>query len=211
MMVALHTVTEKGISAEDGKVLIQEAKNSTNTLASIVDNLLELSRYQANRLELCKSHVDVCQIARDVVQKLQSTTTMHQLNVDFPRGYPTVTVDPIRVERILFNLVENAIKYSPKGGEVRISVHEEDGNLVVCVSDHGPGISRDDQKKLFQSFEQLAITNRRAMQGVGLGLKVCRTLVEAHGGRIWVESEPGMGSSFFFTIPIKGATRRPVK
>jgi PAS domain S-box-containing protein len=201
MMGALHTATAKGVPEEEAKELIQEAVISTNTLASIVENLLELSRAQANRLELHREQSDVGKTAREVVQKLHGQSAIHRLIVDFPEGLPTVTVDPVRVERILFNLVENAIKYSPKGGEVRISAHEEDDKLVVCVSDQGPGISQEDQKKLFQSFEQLAVSNRRAMQGVGLGLKVCRTLVEAHGGRIWVESEPGNGSSFFFTIP----------
>ena len=149
---------------------------------------------------------DIGQIARDVARKLQTKSTIHRLNVDLPEGLPAVTVDPVRVERVLFNLVENAIKYSPKGGEVTVAARLDNNNLVVYVSDQGPGISLADQKRLFQSFEQLAMTTRRAMQGVGLGLKVCRTLVEAHGGRIWVESKPGKGTSFFFTIPIKGAT-----
>ena len=206
MMGALYTVTAKGVSEKDAQELIQEAIHSTDTLASIVENLLDLSRSQADRLVLQIEQADIGQIARDVAQKLQTKSAIHRLNVYFPEGLPAVTVDPVRVERVLFNLVENAIKYSPKGGEVRVSARLDNNNLVVCVSDQGPGISPDDQKKLFQSFEQLAMTNRRAMQGVGLGLKVCRTLVEAHGGRIWVEAKPGIGSSFFFTIPIKGVT-----
>ncbi|MBI4187806.1 MAG: PAS domain-containing sensor histidine kinase, partial [Chloroflexi bacterium] len=133
-------------------------------------------------------------------------TGTHRLSIDVPEGLPYIAVDPLRVERIIFNLVENAIKYSPKGGEVKVSAQQKDGVMVVGVSDQGHGISPENQKKLFQSFEQLGITNRSAEQGVGLGLKVCRTLVEAHGGRIWVESEPGKGSSFYFTLPVKDAT-----
>lgn len=113
-----------------------------------------------------------------------------------------MNADPIRIERILFNLIENAIKYTP-GGEIKISATQRKNELIVSVSDEGPGISRENQKKLFQSFEQLGVTNRRAMQGVGLGLRVCKALVEAHGGKIWVESEPGKGSTFSFSIPIK--------
>jgi signal transduction histidine kinase len=107
-------------------------------------------------------------------------------------------------------LVENAIKYSPKGGEVKISARPENGSLFVRVSDQGPGISAENQKRLFQSFERLGLLDGRAMQGVGLGLKVCRILVEAHGGRIWVESEAGKGSVFCFTLPLNGRKNKEV-
>ncbi len=206
VMGALLTARAKGISETEAQELLEDAIGGSETLASIVENLLELSRSQANRLELHTEQTDVIQIARDVIQKLQSKSAIHRLTIDLPERTPTVVVDPVRVERILFNLVENAIKYSPKGGEVRISAELKDNELTVCISDQGPGISSDDRKKLFQSFEQLAINNRHAMQGVGLGLKVCRTLVEAHGGRIWVESELGKGSSFYFTLPTKDIT-----
>lgn len=206
IMGSLYTMKGKGLSEEEESELLNEATNGTEVLASIVENLLELSRFQANRLDLHSEKTDVGQIARDVVRKLQSKSTIHKLIVELPEGLPAVVVDQLRVERIIFNLIENAIKYSPKGGEIKVWAQQQSDELVVCVSDQGPGISPYNQKKVFDGFEQLGITNRRAMQGIGLGLKVCRTLVEAHGGRIWVESELGKGSSFYFTIPIK----RPV-
>jgi len=134
---------------------------------------------------------------------VKGKSAAHRFAVDISEQIPPLKADRVRLERILHNLIENAVKYSPKGGEVRISAQQKDNELIVCVSDQGPGISPDDQKRLCQSFEQLAISNRRAMQGVGLGLKVCRTLVEAHGGKIWVESQLGAGSSFYFTLPSK--------
>lgn len=185
--------------------LLRDAADGAGAVAGIVDNLLELSRAQANRLELRTQRTHVGRLARDVVQALQHRSALHRLCLDMPQELPAAMVDPVRVERILFNLIENAIKYSPKGGDIRIAAKQEGADLVVCVSDQGPGISPDDQKRLFQSFEQLDIHNRRAIQGVGLGLRVCRTLVEAHGGRIWVQSELGKGSSFCFTLPIAEA------
>jgi len=202
IMGCLYTMKGKGLSEDEENVLLDEAVDGTDVLAGIVENLLELSRSRANRLQLRKETTEVGRIAREVARKYQSKTAIHQLSVEMPGVLPAVLVDPIRLERILFNLVENAVKYSLKGGDIKISARKERDHLIVCVSDHGPGISPENQKKVFESFEQLGITNRRAMQGVGLGLKVCRTLVEAHGGRIWVESRLGEGSSFFFTLPI---------
>ncbi|MBI2850262.1 MAG: histidine kinase, partial [Chloroflexi bacterium] len=202
IMGALHVLTAAGLKEEEKQEMLQDAIQGTDNLAGIVDNLLELSRYQADRLTLNKKQADIVHITRDVLKQLQVKSGIHRLTIDLPEGLPAVEVDSTRVERILFNLVQNAIKYSPSGGEVRVSAQLRDGEMVVCVSDQGDGIAPDDQKKLFQSFEQLGIENRNAMQGVGLGLKVCRTLVEAHGGRIWVESEPGKGSAFRFTLPL---------
>jgi len=202
MIGDLYTLANERLPKKDRQQLLQDALISSESLAGIVENLLELSRYQANRTVLHQQTVDIGQIARDVKGKLQNRSAMHRLTVDLMPGLPLVFADPVRVERILYNLVENAIKYSPDGGEVKTSIRRENENLVVGVSDQGTGISPLDQPRLFQSFEQLGITNRSAMQGVGLGLKVCRTLVEAHNGRIWVESEPGKGSTFFFTLPL---------
>ena len=109
---------------------------------------------------------------------------------------------PLRLERILYNLLENAVKYSPQGGEIKVSVKPDKEQLVIGVSDQGVGISPADQAKLFAPFQRLEESRPGGARGVGLGLLVCQRLVEAHGGRIWVESEPGRGSTFFFTLPL---------
>ena len=137
-----------------------------------------------------------------MVDKLLSKSASHQLILDIPSGLPLVDIDPLRAERILYNLTDNAIKYSPDGGEVKISARQEKGSMVVSVSDHGLGISQDDQSRLFQKFQRLDVMVKRSIQGIGLGLNVCRILVEAHGGQIWVESRKGKGSTFYFTIPL---------
>ena len=111
--------------------------------------------------------------------------------------------DELRLERILHNLLENAVKYSPDGGKIKVSARLEDDHMVIGVSDEGIGISLHDQARLFSPFERLAAQRLEGVKGIGLGLLVCRRLVEAHGGRIWVESEPGRGSTFYFTLPLK--------
>lgn len=199
---ALSTVTADGVTQPEARELIQDAIAHADILANIIDNLLELSRSQADRLVLQKEPTDVKEIAGNVVDKLRHKSSIHQLIIDIPSRLPIVDVDPLRAERVLYNLVDNAIKYSPNGGEVNIFARQEKGNLVVCVSDDGLGISQDDQPRLFQKFQRLDFRVKKSIQGVGLGLNVCRILVEAHGGQIWVKSKKGKGSTFYFTIPL---------
>ncbi len=106
-------------------------------------------------------------------------------------GFPPIHADQLRLERILYNLLENALKYSPQGSEIRVFARPEREHLVIGVADRGVGISVPDQAKLFGPFQRLEESRLDGVKGAGLGLLVCRRLVEAHGGRIWVESEPG--------------------
>jgi hypothetical protein len=201
IMGAIYTAMSEGIPQEDIRQLFEDAASSTESLSRIVDNLLELSRAQANRLVIRKEPVNIAETALDVVEKLKSQSTRHQLIVDMPIDLPRVSAERIRIERVLWNLIENAIKYSPDGGKVTIFAQPKDDCLVVGVQDMGVGISAEDQAKLFKPFQRLETTS--GIAGVGLGLNVCRRLVEAHGGHMWVESEPGKGATFFFTMPLE--------
>lgn len=201
----LNLVAQEGLTRDQSVDLLREAISSADGMAATVENLLELTRSQANRLHLNTRPADVSGIAREVAEKLRAKSALHHLSVDAVSCPPVVTADPVRVERILYNLVENAIKYSPDGGEISIRCRQADEALVVSVCDEGPGIPLDQQAKLFQAFERLDTPLARMTPGIGLGLKVCRTLVEAHDGRIWVESKPGKGACFLFTLPLAPA------
>ena len=102
---------------------------------------------------------------------------------------------------MVFNLLSNAVKFTPSGGRVDVSTAKENGEVRIAVRDTGPGISPDDQARIFEEFQQARDTNGERPEGTGLGLALSRSLVELHGGRIWVESEPGKGSTFTFTLP----------
>jgi two-component system CheB/CheR fusion protein len=195
---AIQTALDKRISREDLRELLTEALSSSEALAAILDNLLELSRHQAGRLTLDKKLTNLSEIVRNTVDKIHRQNPERKAIVDISNKIPPLLVDPVRLERIIYNLVENAFKYSAEGTEVRVFTRQEKGDLVVGVSDHGGGLSTQEQKKLFGPFERLGISNKK---GIGLGLMVCKCLVEAHGGRIWVESKRGEGSTFLFTIP----------
>jgi len=201
---AVNTVLSEGarLSPEETHQLIQDAAWEAESLSHLIGNLLELSRVQADRLLLHAEAVSVTRVIQDTVEEIKRRFSAHQFILDIPKKLPTVYADQLRLGRILYNLIDNAIKYSPQGGEIRVSVEPEEEHLVIGVSDQGIGISLSDQAKLFGPFQRLEDSGLEGVNGAGLGLLVCRRLVEAHGGRIWVESEPGRGSTFFFTLPL---------
>jgi len=203
---ALNTVLTEGpnLSRKEERQLLEDAAWEAGTLAHILGNLLELSRVQADRLFLSFEPVDVKVVIRNAVRSIKRQSSIHRFVLGLPKELPPVRADVMRLERILHNLLENAVKYSPDGGYIRVSAKMDSAHLVIGVSDHGIGISPQDQAKLFAPFQRLGNSRVEGVKGTGLGLLVCRRLVEAHGGRIWVESELGKGSTFFFTLPLEG-------
>ncbi|MBI2830474.1 MAG: PAS domain S-box protein, partial [Chloroflexi bacterium] len=198
---AVKTAMTKGITIEDIRELLKDATRSAESMAHLVDNLLELSRYQANRLTLSRNQVDIAQVISDVVEKERSHLQNHHLSLDVPENLPPVEADQLRLEQILINLLDNAAKYSPDNTAIRVFVKRDSDHLLIGVRDQGKGIPAGEQDKLFQPFERL-LENSTTKPGLGLGLLVCRRLVEAQGGKIWVESESGKGSTFWFTLPL---------
>jgi len=202
VMGSVYTAMSEGLSREESLALLRDAAEGTEQLSQILNNLLELTRYQANRLKLQKEGVDVAQIVRSVTEKLGNQYGGHRIAVNIPEPLPVISADRIRLERIVSNLVDNAAKYSPVGTEVSVSCRRDGDRLLISVSDQGPGISAENRDRLFEPFQRLGETS--GVAGVGLGLVVCKRLVEAHGGSIWVESETGKGTTFFFTLPLNG-------
>ena len=199
---AVRVAMSPDLSLEEVQDLLKDADSGADSLARLLDNLVELSRYQADRLRLSTSMIDVPAVVKDVINKKSKIAATHNFTYTVEPKIPMVAADEVRVEHIIGNLIDNAVKYSPAGSEVRTSVTREGDHLLISVSDQGKGITSEDKAKLFQSFERLAETST-TKPGLGLGLLVCKRLVEAHGGKIWVESEPGKGSTFYFTLPIE--------
>ncbi|MBA7586629.1 Adaptive-response sensory-kinase SasA [subsurface metagenome] len=195
------------LSPEETRQLLKDAAAESESLSNLLANLLELSRVQAQRLVLYSEAIDVKRVIQDAVDKIKHQYSTHTFVINLPRRLPPLQADPLRLERILYNLLENAVKYSPTGGEVRVSAKPQGEHLVIGVSDQGIGISPADQEKLFAPFQRLE-KRPSGVRGVGLGLMVCRRLVEAHGGHIWVESEPSHGSTFFFAMPLSQGSPR---
>jgi PAS domain S-box-containing protein len=201
---AINTILTESerLSPAETRQLLKDAALESESLSHMLGNLLELSRVQANRLSLFTEAVSIKKVIENNVDNINRRSPSHRIITEIPKKLPPVYADELRLERILYNLLENAVKYSPQGGEIKVSVRVEKERLVIGVSDQGAGISASDQARLFEPFQRLENNPAGVAGGVGLGLLVCRRLVEAHGGRIWVESEPGHGATFFFTLPL---------
>jgi PAS domain S-box-containing protein len=207
---AIKTVLseEEQLTQEEIRQLLNDAAWESEYLSHLLGNLLELSRSQAGRLLLHAEPLDVKKVARDAIAAVKPLSPSHNFVVEFPPKLPRVPADQLRLQRILHNLLENAVKYSPEGSDVHIFARLDEEYLVIGVSNQGEGISRENQAKLFAPFQRLEDAVRSGIKGTGLGLRVCQTLVEAHGGKIWVESEPDRGSTFFFTLPSRHRGKR---
>jgi signal transduction histidine kinase len=201
---AVNTVLSEGsrLSPEETRQLLQDAAWESESLSHLLGNLLELSRAQADRLFLHPEPVSIKSVVQEAVKKIEQQFPTHRFLIGLPKQLPLLKADQLRVERILYNLLENAAKYSPQGSKIRVFAKRKKDYLIISVADQGAGISLQDQAKLFEPFQRLEDPRLKGVKGAGLGLLVCRRLVEAHGGRIWVESEPGRGSTFSFTLPL---------
>ncbi|MCS7260974.1 MAG: ATP-binding protein, partial [Anaerolineae bacterium] len=162
---------------------------------------------QAGGLKLQFTYVDLPSLAEKVIQKLRAQTQQHTFSVDFPPDFPLVQADYERIREVLTNLLSNAIKYSPAGGLIRVSGTVRDNEVVISVSDEGVGIPEHEQERIFEPFSRVDSSLTRQTPGAGLGLFLVKSVVEAHGGRVWVDSRLGRGSTFFFTLPL--GERRP--
>jgi PAS domain S-box-containing protein len=205
VMGALNVLltSEISLSLEERHNLLQDAASETEELSAMLTNLLELCRSEVGRLSIHTEPVNIDTVIKELVEKLRQGRMTHEFKIDLPRRLPRIHADIQRLEHILRNLLDNAVKYSPEGSEIRVFVKEDDGRVIIGVSDQGMGISIPDQAKLFKPFERIVNGALDAIKGTGLGLLVCQRLVEAHGGRICVESDPGQGSTFSFSLPMQ--------
>jgi two-component system sensor histidine kinase KdpD len=178
-------------------------REDVHRLTRVVENLLEMARIESGELRLSKQWEIMPDIINDVLNRCAASTRNHTVNVDVDEGLPLVKVDSRLVAQALTNLVENATKYSPLGSEILLRVRLVDDHLIISVTDQGPGVAPDEQNRIFDKFYRGWQQVERRSAGTGMGLAIARGIVEAHGGRIWVESAVGHGSTFTFAIPVE--------
>ncbi len=187
-----------------------EIDKEVDRLQSIVDNLLDLSRIQNGQIHLRLQTTDLAPLIDGILASAQAQNKSHRFSRKLESPLEAV-VDAKRVEQVLRNLVTNAVKYSPAGGMVTVRGTAENGRILIQVSDQGVGIPEADLQRVFERFFRADNIVTRRVGGIGLGLSICKGIVEAHGGKIWGESIPGVGTTFSFTLPQKGAGGRPTE
>ena len=183
---------------------LEVVRSNSNRLVDLINDLLDISRIETGRIVLNPEPISIFDVVEEVVESARAEIERKQLHLEVrvPPDLPMVHADRKRITQVLTNLVSNAYKYTREGGRVEISARCENGFLTVSVSDTGVGISQEDQKKLFTRFFRADNPLRDEVGGTGLGLAISKSFVEMHGGRMWVESELNVGSTFSFSLPL---------
>ena len=187
---------DREIIEDSLKVIEEEA----DRLTTLIENLLDASRLQAGGIKINLCDIDLKNLAEHVAERFRTQTSHHKLSVDFSADFPIIVGDEERLGQVFSNLISNAIKYSPSGGEIRIAGQVRSDAVIVCITDQGPGVAPEDMPHIFDRFYRSQDATRTT-KGAGLGLYLARAVVEAHGGRIWVEPQSGAGARICFSLP----------
>lgn len=184
-------------------------RNATH-LQSLVNDVLDLARIEAAQMTLTAEETDPGELVRDAVSAIRSLVESRGLvlRIETAPDLPPVWVDPTRIRQVIFNILNNAVRFTEQGG-VTVTVQRRDDDIQIAIQDTGIGIEPSELSRVFEAFHQTESSLERRRGGIGLGLTISRQFVDLHGGQIWVESEPGRGSTFYFTLPVGPATVRP--
>lgn len=204
---------EAGELSELQEEFLGIVKQNSDRLVALINDLLDISRIESGRVHLKIEPVDLADTVADASGTFRAVLDKGQIQLvtDMPSDLPRVAADRSRIGQVVTNLISNAIKYSPDGGQVTVTARVEVGEIVFEVSDQGIGISKEDQEKLFAKFYRVDSSHTQEIGGTGLGLAISKSIVELHGGRIWVDSVAGQGSTFSFSLPVAptGMVRTP--
>jgi two-component system sensor histidine kinase KdpD len=182
--------------------LLRTAHEEALRLNRLVRNLLDMTRLEAGALRVHKELQPLEEVVGPALDRMEDRLRGRQIGIHLPPDLPLVSFDPVLIEQVLINLLENATKYTPAGSPMDISAHANEKEVEVEVADRGPGVMPEEAERIFEKFYR---AREGEGGGAGLGLTICRGIVSAHGGRIWVEERVGGGSVFRFTLPLDGA------
>jgi len=195
-------IINRRLPADDvNKPFIEKALAQINKLSGLISDLLDVSKIETGQLPLSFTGFDLLHLAKEVIEVMQYSTKTHRLTLDSNINKLLVTADRQRIEQVIINLLSNAIKYSPGADQVNVTISVADNKALVAVQDFGLGITRDQQERIFTRFYRVEDMAAH-ISGLGIGLFISKEIISRHQGRLWVESEPGKGSVFFFEIPV---------
>ena len=190
------------LGEEAREELLATVLEEAQRMNRLIGNLLEMVRVESGQVSVSREPVPIEELVGSALDRLSPLIGSRQVETDLAGDLPMVAVDPVLIEQVLINLLENALRYTPEGSPLRIGARELGGMVEVEVEDRGPGVPAVDAERIFSKFTRLPGSDHAG--GVGLGLAICRGVLEAHGGRIWVQGREGGGASFRFTLPVAG-------
>jgi PAS domain S-box-containing protein len=200
--LAERTIARGGIDPDRLARHLQSIARVSDRLGALIDDLLDVSRLRTGRLRLRRKQVELVSIVHEVMSRYRATEHRHQFVLTASERGARVDADPLRLEQVLDNLLSNAVKYSPNGGPIEVQVSHESDGVTLTVADRGIGLPAGEELRIFEAFGRGSNATTRQIQGLGLGLSICRQLVEVHGGRIWATSPgEGHGTSFSIWLP----------
>jgi two-component system, OmpR family, sensor histidine kinase KdpD len=179
--------------------LLEAVRDEADRLHRLVQNLLEMTRLESGALRVQREWHPIEEVVGAALRRLARAVEGRRVAVSIPADLPLVAIDDVLVEQVFVNLLDNAVKYTPPGSAIRIVVTAGERHVTVEVADHGPGLPRGEEERVFDKFHRAGTANRH---GAGLGLAICRGIVHAHGGRIWAQNLPEGGVAFLFTLPL---------
>jgi len=188
-------------SKEKRQNFLRMIEEESENMQSMLEDILDSSLIDVDQLIIEQQPVRLHHLARDIAAEIQHRTDSHRVIVDFPEKFPILEVDPRWIKQVFRNILDNAVKYSPQGGLVFIRGEERVSDVVVMIADQGIGISSEDLIPLFERYFRVRSVANLHIPGTGLGLPIARAIVEAHGGKIWVESKLGEGTTIYFSLP----------
>ena len=185
----------------DYQEALEIIEDEADRLTELIENLLAASKLQAEGMRVVFSDVDIVRVAERSAERFNTQAHKHDITLDFPDKFPIVQGDEIRLRQVVDNLISNAIKYSPSGGDIVIQGEHDEKWIRIMVRDSGIGLRPDQLDRVFERFYRVESSLTSSTQGTGLGLYLSRAVIEAHGGRIWATSDPNHGSTFTFALP----------
>lgn len=193
---------QRGFPPEKQREFLTIIHSETVRLTNLINNFLDLQRMEAGCLAYKFATMELVPLLREVVAVFALEGDSHSLQLEVSEPLPPIRADADQLRQVLFNLLSNAVKFSPHGGEVKVGACRKGTQVTVWVADQGIGMSEESKQKLFTKFYRADNLETRQVRGSGLGLALVKKIIEAHHGQVWVESELGVGSTFFFTLPV---------
>ncbi|OGN94622.1 MAG: hypothetical protein A2Y89_05285 [Chloroflexi bacterium RBG_13_51_18] len=194
---------DKRLTPQEKREYLETIDKNSDRLVELIEQLLEMSRLGVGMLSIKKAPADIITLCQTVIAEARVRASAHIFTSDLPTKLPIINIDGRRIRQVLDNVIDNAVKYSNPGTEITLSVHKANNEILFTVTDRGAGIPKSDLPRLFQRQFHSTRGQKSGVAGAGLGLSICKGLIEAHGGKIWIESEEGVGTKCFFTLPIE--------